>query len=191
MSPHTNTRMDCYGGTIENRLRLLFEIYHSIRKMVGNDFIVSVKMPFSDLVPDSSTPEEIIWVCKELEKAGLDMIGISSGLVSDGSIASFTPRIKKGNEGNFLEGASKIADQVKIPVISVCGYRTPAFIENVLNSTKISAISLGRPLVREPNLPNRWQNDSAPAKCISCNRCYNSQNIISCLVESDIQCYRK
>lgn len=67
LSPHYNHRTDNYGGTIENRARLLFEVYDSIRRNVGNDYPVSVKISFSDLVCHSITPEESVWVCKELE----------------------------------------------------------------------------------------------------------------------------
>lgn len=185
LSPHFNHRTDCYGGSIENRARLLVEIYDAIREAVGEDFIISVKIPGNDLVADSSTLDEIVWVCRELEKKGMDFIEVSAGITMDGGETSFTPFAKKGkSEGDFLLEATLIAEAVKIPVASVCGYRTPKCIEKVLNTTPVTAISLGRPLVREPDLPNRWKNDCSPAKCISCNRCYGSKGIISCQAES-------
>lgn len=182
LSPHTNKRTDHYGGPIENRAKLLFEIYSSIRKATGNDFLIGVKIPFSDLTEDTSTSEDMVWVCRELENMGIDMIEVSSGMTPDGSDASFTPHRKKNSpEGTFLDGAVRIATEVKVPVISVCGYRTPEFIEETLKTTGIAAVSLGRPLVREPGLPERWKTDRSPAQCISCNRCYGSEHIITCL----------
>ena len=184
LSPSTNHRADKFGGSIENRARLLFEIYDSIRAGVGENFIVGVKFPFSDLIEQSITPEESLNVCAELERRGLDFIEISSGLVMDESKVSFTPRIGK-NEAPFLESAKLAADNLKIPVVSVCGYRTPDFIEKVLNETKIAAVSFGRPTVREPDLPNRWRVDKSRAKCISCNKCKDSvaDGVITCQVE--------
>lgn len=182
LSPHFNHRKDKYGGNIKNRARLLFEIYHAIRQTVGEDFLISAKIPFDDLVSDSSTNEEMLYVCKTLEKMGIDMLEISSGMTMDGGEASFTPFIKKNKEGNFLESAKLVASTLKIPIISVCGYRTPQFIEHILSHSSIAAISLGRPLTREPDLPNRWKTDESPALCVSCNRCFGSSQIISCQV---------
>lgn len=180
LSPHFNHRNDIYGGNIENRARLLFEIYSAIRQAVGNDFLISAKIPFDDLVSDSNTSQEMLYVCKTLEEMGIDMLEISSGITMDGGESSFTPFIKRNEEGNFLESAKLVADSLNIPIVSVCGYRTPQFIEQVLSDTSITAISLGRPLTREPDLPNRWKTDKSRALCVSCNRCFGSSDIISC-----------
>lgn len=185
LSPSTNYRTDEYGGKIENRSRILFEVYDAIRQAVGNDFIIGVKFPFSDLNEKSIQPEESVFVCKELEKCGINFIEISSGMVMDNSFKSFTPVVRSNSQAPFLKYASQVANQVAIPVISVCGYRTTDVIEKALSETKISAVSFGRPLVREPNLVNRWRKDRSPAKCISCNRCCNSfgDKIITCQIE--------
>lgn len=183
LSPLMNRRTDDYGGDIKNRARLLFEIYQSVRMSVGLDYPIGVKLSFDDLNGNSCTPEEMIWVAEELEKMGMEMIEVSSGMRIDGSDASFTPFLKKDEEGCFKNSAEQIATQVKIPVISVCGYRTPEFINNTLENTNISAVSFGRALVCEPKLPERWKIDFSKAKCISCNKCYGSagKGIITCL----------
>jgi 2,4-dienoyl-CoA reductase-like NADH-dependent reductase (Old Yellow Enzyme family) len=184
LSPYYNHRTDAYGGPIENRARILFEIYGAIRNVVGDDYPVSVKIPFSDRVSPSIMPDECIYVCRELEKKGIDMIEVTSGLTMDGGESSFTPFVKnETQEGSFLVGAAQVADVVSVPVVSVAGYRTPDFIEKSLMETPVTAVSLCRPLVREPNLPNRWKTDRAKAACISCNRCFMSKGIIACQVE--------
>ena len=185
LSPSTNHRTDDYGGPIEHRARLLFEVYGAIRAAVGKEYPIGVKFPFCDLIEHSITPEESLWTCRELERRGIDMIEVSSGMVMDGSAASFSPVVRKGQAAPFLEFAKSVADAVSIPVISVCGYRTPAQIESALAETNIAAVSFGRPLVREPNLPNRWKTDDSVAKCVSCNGCCNSfaDGIITCQLE--------
>ena len=185
LSPSTNYRTDEYGGNIENRARILFEVYDAIRHAVGNNFIIGVKFPFSDLNKNSIQPEESVFACKELEKRGINFIEVSSGMIMDNSSASFTPVVRNDNQAPFLEYASQLADKTSIPIISVCGYRTPDMVEKALAETKIAAVSFGRPLVREPNLPNRWKNDRSPATCVSCNRCCNSfgDKIITCQVK--------
>lgn len=181
LSPHFNKRVDEYGGPIENRARLLFEIYDSVRNAVGVDYPVALKISFNDLVADSSTPEEMLWVCQELEKKGLDFIEISSGINADNSSSSCSPVLRKGErEGKFLESALLVAEHLEIPVSSVGCYRSPDFIEHILESTSLTAISLGRPLVREPDLPNKWKVSNQKASCISCNRCFQCKDIISC-----------
>ena len=184
LSPYYNHRTDAYGGSIENRSRILFEVYDTIRNEVGNDYPVSVKLHFSDRVSPSITPDECVYVCKELEKRGIDMIEVSSGLsiAGNGESAS-SPLIKESQEGTFLAGAAQVANVVSVPIVSVCGYRTPDFIEKALNETPVTAVSLCRPLVREPSLPNRWKTDRTKASCISCNQCFKSSGIIACQIE--------
>ncbi|MDO4325692.1 MAG: NADH:flavin oxidoreductase [bacterium] len=185
LSPSTNHRTDEYGGKIENRARLLFEIYDAVRQVVGNDFIVGVKFPFNDLNENSIQPEESLFVCKELERRGMDFIEVSAGMVMDHSTASHAPMIRNDSQAPFLKYASLLADNIKIPVISVCGYRTPDMVEKALTETKITAVSFGRPFICEPNLPNRWKTDRSPAKCVSCNGCRNSfgDGIITCQIK--------
>ena len=188
LSPSTNHRTDEYGGCIENRARILFEVYNAIRQAVGSDFIVGVKFPFNDLNEHSIREEESLFVCQELERQGIDFIEVSSGMVMDNSEASFTPVVGRDNEAPFLKYAALLADRVTVPVSSVCGYRTPDVVERTLSETKVSAVSLGRPLVREPDLPNRWKRDRRPAACISCNRCCNSfgDGIITCQIKKQM-----
>lgn len=185
LSPSTNHRTDAWGGSIENRARLLLQIYDTIRAAVGVQYLIGVKFPFSDLRRDSITPVDSLWVCKRLEDKGINMIEVSSGMVMDGSSASFTPTVRPGKEAPFLNSAKAVAEAVSIPVISVCGYRTPETVENVLKNTKISSVSFGRPLVREPDLPNRWKIDASPAKCVSCNGCCRSfaDGILTCQIQ--------
>lgn len=185
LSPSTNKRHDEYGGNIENRARLVFEIYTAVRQAVGNEFVIGIKFPFSDLKENSIQAEESLYVCKELEKRGLDFIEISAGMVIDGSSASFVPVIRENMQAPFLSFAAQAAEEIAIPVISVCGYRCPEMVEKALTETKIAAVSFGRPLVREPDLLLRWKKDKSPAKCISCNACCNSfaDGIITCQME--------
>lgn len=178
LSPITNKRTDEYGGKIENRARLVFEIYDAVRAAVGKDYVVGIKFPFSDLKENSIQPEESLWVCKELEKRGIDFIEVSSGIAGD----KFSPVLRKNQEAPFLPYAAQVAEAVAVPVISVCGYRTPDVIEKALAETKIAAVSFGRPLVCEPDLPLRWKTDPSSAKCVSCNGCFKSapDGIIPC-----------
>ena len=113
--------------------------------------------------------EECLAVCKLLDQAGIDSIEVSGNGTSVSGIRAHV------NEGYFVSPAAKIADVVSCPVIVVGGFRSPDTMETVLNRTKIELISLSRPLLREPDLPNRMKSDrNIVSKCVSCNRCYSS-----------------
>ncbi len=181
LSPYFNHRTDEYGGPIENRARLVFEIYDAIRKVVGTDFVIGIKLPCSDRVNPSITLDECIWVCQQLERKGLDFVEISSGIDKNGGNESFSPVIRgEDTEAPFAYGAEAVAKVVNIPVISVCGHRNPNRMAKLLRESSISALSLARPLIREPDLPNRWMISPDKPACISCDRCFGSKGIISC-----------
>ena len=83
------------------------------------------------------------------------------------------PVKSEADEAVFAAQGHAIAQAVGIPVISVGSYRTPSVIDRVLNDNAFAAVSMCRPLISEPALVARWQKgDTAPARCISCNRCF-------------------
>ena len=177
ISPYYNKRTDKYGGTIENRARVLFDACRAIQKAAGKDYPLLVKINCKDLVDETITLEECVWVCKELEKMGVLAVEISAG-VGISSKTSPAQRFaqKEENEAYFSKEANVIADQILIPVISVGGYRTPSVIERVLNEGNIAGISLGRPLILQPCLIKRWKDGNREkAQCISCSRCFLSE----------------
>ena len=183
LSPSTNNRTDKYGGDISGRSLLLREICSGLKERLGKDYPVIVKLSYSDLIEKTSSPQEIIWLAKRLEEIGIDGLEISAGMTNDGSKESFSPFIKpNAKEGNYLAFAEDVAANVSIPVLSVCGFRSRDFCEEVLKEGKISAISLGRPLIRQPDLPNIWKEENCKSACISCNKCYKSASFdrISC-----------
>lgn len=176
LNPYFNKRTDEYGGSIERRARIVFEVYDAIREAVGKDYPVWIKINSRDLTEPSITPEEFQWVCAELDKRGIDAIEVSGGAMASPE-SSPAPLIKKEeNEGFFGREALEVAEKTSTSVISVCGYRTPGVIEQWLNKGKIEAISLCRPLISEPDLIARWQSgDMRKARCLSCSKCFNPE----------------
>ena len=174
LNPYFNKRTDEYGGNIENRAKIVLEVYDAIRAAVGNDYPVWIKINSKDLTEESIGPEEFLWVCGELDKRGIDAIEVSGG-ASITPQSTSSPLIKKEkDEGYFAREALQVAENASASVISVCGYRTPDVIEKWLNEGKIAAISLCRPLISEPDLVGRWERgDRRKARCISCSKCFN------------------
>jgi 2,4-dienoyl-CoA reductase-like NADH-dependent reductase (Old Yellow Enzyme family) len=151
----------------------LWEVYEAVRSKVGKDYPVFVKINFSDLTDPGLQGHECVLICKELEKRGVDAIEISSGLAVGPQSRPLPVGADMDSEGCFAAGALEVADAVSVPVISVGGYRSPAFVKEMLNKGNLSAISLCRPLIREPDLVKRWKaGDLAPSQCVSCNGCF-------------------
>jgi len=186
LSPHTNRREDIYGGNIENRTRILREIYTRARKKVSATFPILVKFNATDFLPDGIEIEEGIRIAGILSKTGFDALEVSGGMWEALTRSSqelgwplvFLPESRTGikrpdMEGYFLPAAKMIKDRTDATVISVGGYRSFPFIEQALRSGAADFISLSRPLIRQPDLPNRWISGkgSDKAKCISCNAC--------------------
>ncbi|TDP89442.1 2,4-dienoyl-CoA reductase-like NADH-dependent reductase (Old Yellow Enzyme family) [Halanaerobium saccharolyticum] len=174
LSPHYNQRTDEYGGSIENRGRIIFETLAAVIEKVGEDFPVMIKLNSSDFKDDGFTFADCKYICKRLDELGIDAIEISG--VVGAKKEDITIR-EKGlsylkEESYFRKYAAEIAAEVEVPIILVGGNRSPQLLENLLEETEIEYFSLARPFLREPGLINRWKNgDKTKAKCISCGQC--------------------
>lgn len=145
LSPYCNKRTDEYGGSVENRARMIFEAYDAVRKAVG-DFPVMVKINYEDLVgAEGLQGEDCVWVCRQLDKRGVDAIEVSSGIAATKESRPMQKAVEGAMEGHFTKGALKVAENVDCAVISVGGYRTPEQILHCLNLGGIDAISMCRP----------------------------------------------
>lgn len=182
LTPYCNRREDEYGGTIDNRARILYEIVAEIRKQTGDNFTIMVKMNHDDYMDEGEglTVDEAIMVAKGLENAGVDLIEISG--VNETSGKGLGPARTKINkpelQSYFLEPTKRIAEHVSIPVIMMGGNRDVIRLQSILESTPIQYFSLARPLLCEPDLINKWMEspDYKPL-CISCNGCYRKGEI--------------
>lgn len=168
ISPAVNHRTDEYGGSTENRSRILLEIMDGIRNETP-ELHITIKINCSDFTGGGLTPDECLAICRLLDKAGIDSIEVSGNGTSVGGIRAHK------NEGYFVPAAAKIAEAVSCPVIVVGGFRSLDTMQAVLEQTKIELISMSRPLLREPDLPDKMKDDpTAISKCVSCNACYSS-----------------
>ena len=161
VSPLVNHRRDRFGGSTEGRAQILLDILDRMRKYAPG-LHVTVKINCSDFASGGLTERESLTVCKLLTEAGIDSIEVSG---NGTSVAGIKPH---KNEGYFLPFAAKLAEEVSVPVILVGGLRSLDTMEAVLNRTNIEFLSLSRPLLREPDLPEKFRTGKATAaKCIS------------------------
>ena len=184
LSPYYNRRTDRYGGSIENRARIIYEILDAVRKEVGPDYPVFIKMHCSDEWDDNGlTVEESLHVARQLEKQGISGIEFSGGNRDNENYPDSGPIrgkiLKEANQSYFAEKTAKIAEQLNIPVILVGGNRSPELMNKILNTTKIKYFSMARALLSEPDLVNRWQRgDTGKLRCVACNKCWNNDGNI-------------
>ena len=184
LSPIYNKRIDAYGGPIENRARFLLEVYDEVRRQVGPDYPIWVKINSTDLEEPSTTLEEYIWVCEELDRRGIQALEVSAGLGNGRKSSPSRPVASEAEEGFFLQGAIAVAGAVEADVITTGGYRSYAVVEAALQTDGIEAVGLSRPLIREPELPNRWKSgDLDKATCVSCSLCFRPKERFGCNVE--------
>ncbi|MDD1694492.1 MAG: NADH:flavin oxidoreductase [Methanoregula sp.] len=163
-----NTRTDEYGGTAGNRARFLAEIASEIRARTGKDFPILVKINCSDFKGDDGVWDACRCACHTLAAQGISAIEITGGV----SGTSFPPAGLAYQESVFRDYATEIARTMDVPVILVGLNRTPSVMTELLNTTGIGYFSLSRPLLRQPDLPNIWQNNpDRPAACTSCDAC--------------------
>ncbi|WP_034440411.1 NADH:flavin oxidoreductase [Clostridium ihumii] len=184
LSPYYNKRTDEYGGCIENRGRIIFEIYEAIRKKVGKDFPILIKLNSSDYVKEGGlTKEDSLFVATKLSEMGIDAIEVTGGNESikevvDNNLGAARTKVvtSKERESYFKDYATELAEKVNVPVILVGGNRHFEVMEELLNETKIEYFTLSRPLTAEPDLINKWKNtdNKKKPKCVSCNMCYNT-----------------
>ena len=158
ISPRVNHRMDAYGG--ENRMKILLDSLNGIREKAPG-LHVTTKINCSDFTFGGLDEIESLRICKVLAKAGIDSIEVSG---NGTSVPGIRPHV---NEGYFAPFAAKLAEEVDVPVILVGGLRSIDEMQKMLNETNIQFLSLSRPLLREPDLPNRLQSGAGTAsKCI-------------------------
>jgi 2,4-dienoyl-CoA reductase-like NADH-dependent reductase (Old Yellow Enzyme family) len=168
LSPLANRRTDRYGGSLENRARMLADVAGGIRRAVGPDFPVLVKLGVTDNEAGGLTVEEGAEVASWLTSFGIDAVETSTG--AKGAIQTRITR--ESREAYLLPLARAVRARSAIPILLVGGLRSRAVMERVL-AEGIEMVSLSRPLIREPDLPRKLAADAgARAECISCNRCW-------------------
>jgi len=160
LSPRHNQRTDQWGGTLENRTRFVLEVFREIRKAVGKEFPVGIKMNSADFMKCGFTTEESLSVAKALEKEGIDLIEISGGTYESPCMMGHKAGAStQKREAYFLEYADQLKKQMDIPVVVTGGFRSRWAMQGALKRGATDMVGLARPLAVEPDFPNRLLND--------------------------------
>lgn len=173
LSPAANQRTDEYGGSVENRFRFMREVCQGIREQVGDDYPLIVRFSGQEYYKGGREIGESQLIAQMLEEIGIDAVHVSAGIsmLADAYAwinppASFPP-------APFIEDAAAIKKVVHIPVIGVGKIDSPELAEKILAEKKADLVALGRPLIADPEWPQKVQEGRKQEirRCLYCNRC--------------------
>lgn len=189
LTPLYNKRTDEYGGDINGRLRLTLEVIREIRKTCGEDFLMDVRISGDEYSEGGLTLNDMIYVSKQLEAAGVDFIHVSGGnTVKRGSSmpAPGTP------PAPHAHAAEEIRKHLHIPVSTVARINEPWIAEELIANGKTDICMIGRPNLCDSEFANKAfagkTDDIRP--CIGCGRCLTGIMFgkpIACTVNPSVQ----
>ena len=175
LSPFFNKRSDPYGGSLENRGRIVLEAYHRVRDAVGASYPVTIKLNSEDFLEGGLTVAEMLQVASWLEAAGIDAIEVSGGTswaLGQGRPNASYARLEH-TDLYYRDAARRYKAAIHVPLMLVGGIRSYDVARQLVAEGITDYISLSRPLIREPDLVNRWKSgDTRPSACISDNACF-------------------
>lgn len=186
----TNHRYDEWGGSLENRARLAIEIVKGVRKKVGSDFIIIYRLSMLDLVEGGANWDEVVYLAKEIEKAGATLIntGIGWHEARVPTISTSVPRAA------FTWITQRMKKEVSLPLVTTNRINTPEVAESVLAEGHADMVSMARPFLADAHFVTKAQRGEANLinTCIACNQaCLDhafEQKRASCLVNPQA-CY--
>jgi 2,4-dienoyl-CoA reductase-like NADH-dependent reductase (Old Yellow Enzyme family) len=178
LSPHTNRRIDAWGGSVEGRARVLLEALRGIKTSCGPDFPVIVKLNSSDFLDTGLALDDAVRVARLLDEAGIDGIEVSGGM-AEAKKGSIWPGLRgEEDEGYFVDSAARIKRTVGVPVFGLGGIRTLAVAERMVADGRVDLISMSRPFIRDPRLVKHFREGrAAKSECVSCNKCHSLRGI--------------
>ena len=157
LSPHHNQRTDHWGGSPEKRRRFVLAVYAEIRRQVGADFPVAIKLNSADFQHGGFTEEESLATIQALVDAGIDLIEISGGTYEAPAMSGALQEQKKSSsvarEAYFLEFAKKVRATVQVPLMLTGGFRSAAGMNAALASGAVDVMGLARLLAIDPDAP--------------------------------------
>lgn len=181
LSPYTNKREDEYGGSFENRLRMITEIIQGLRAQCGPDFPIGVRLSVEEFLDKTGVTEDYIHIqdgvkiAMALEKCGIDFIDVSVGLYETGNVCVEPISFPQGWRKDLIKA---VKDHVSIPVIGVSCIREPQTAEAFLENGIVDFVSMGRSWLADEQWGRKVLEgrEKELCKCINCLRCFESLN---------------
>lgn len=156
--PKTNKRTDEFGGSIENRAKVLFLIIEKARKVLGKNYPISVKLNSADFQRGGYNDDDAFFIIKRLEELGVDLLEISGGTYEhiDFLMEAYQRKSTQQREAYFWDFAQKVRQQFNIPLMVTGGFRSYDFCEKVLADNLLDVIGFARPYLIDKQFPKSF-----------------------------------
>ena len=171
LSPRSNQRTDKYGGSLENRMRFLRNLFINTRKRVGPDFPLGIRLSGDEQMEKGLHPEEVAVIAEKMENEGIDWLHVSSG--SYEAREYFFPQ----HPDTMIQHGYDFKSVVKVPVL-VPSVHEPHLAEQIIREGKADMVTLGRQLIADPDWPMKLQEGRLDeiTRCVKCNVCLGRFN---------------
>ena len=161
LSPSSNVRTDQWGGSLSNRARFVLEVYREIRRQVGSDYPIAIKINSADFQRGGFSEEESLEVIRFLDNEGIDLIEISGGTYErPAMINGDSKKSTISREAYFLDYIKKARKLITTPLMLTGGFRSVSVMEKALEDGNLDVVGLARPFCLYPNLANQIFNCS-------------------------------
>lgn len=173
LNPNLNLREDEYGGSLENRMRMLRETAKAVRAAVGPDFVVGVRLSADENTFDATDESETLALCRALDADGfIDYLNVTEGTsASTGGATHIVPPMHY-DAMYTAPSAARIKKEVSVPVLVAGRINQPHEAEIVLSSGQADACAMTRALICDPEMPTKanTQRTEEIRACIACNQ---------------------
>jgi 2,4-dienoyl-CoA reductase-like NADH-dependent reductase (Old Yellow Enzyme family)/thioredoxin reductase len=186
LSAISNRRTDEYGGaTLKDRSRFVIEVITEVRKQVGPDFPISVRVSGEEYIRGGYSAEDMQTILPDLVKAGADLIHASIG--THGSPGAITQATAEHEPGFNVRLAKKMKEVISVPVIAVGRFSDPALADEVIGRGDADLVAFGRQFLADPDflLKAKAGRSADIRKCIACNQGCIEREM---LLEGNIRC---
>ena len=190
LSPRTNKRTDKYGGSLENRCRFPIMCLENIRKKVGKDFPVDMRMTGDEIIEGGYHIDEGKQIAKLLAPY-VDMIQVSTGGIYHPDATARMSPVVFMEKGCNVDFAAQIKSIVDIPVSAIGGLSEPEQMEEIVASGKADLVLMARGLICEPEMPKKLAEGKGEEcnRCLRCNECHNrlfAKNWFLCTLNPEV-----
>ena len=152
LSPFTNQRQDEYGGSLQNRMRFGLEVLAEVRRQVGPDFPISVRLGGQDYIKGGASLEDVQAFARELEKAGVNLFNVTGGWHE-----TFIPQLNgevPAAAFSYMAGKIKARSRFRLASNRIAA---PEIAEQLLLEGKADMVSVACGLVADPEWPDKVQ----------------------------------
>lgn len=170
LSPHHNQRSDDWGGTPEKRRHFVLAVLAEMRREVGREFPIGIKLNSADFQRGGFTEQESLETIQALVEAGIDLVEISGGTYESPAMTGVTAATAKAStrerEAYFLEFAERVRGIVRVPLMVTGGFRSAAGMAEAIRSGAVDLVGIARSMAMEPDLPARLLQGQDPRHAV-------------------------